>query len=352
MVVNIHHEAALTENERVEVCCEIAREKLEVGDYDGGIATLQPWWEIGEWPNHSGLTNKAAAELLLTAGVLSGLIASTKQSAGGLRPAEELLSGAIALFEQMGDKARAAEGRIELGWCYFWHGLFDLARLSLCSSLTALTENQTELRSIGLIRLAVVEHYAGRLHDAIALLTEASPLVETECPWIKGRFHLEYATTLRDLGVAEANESHYGDSLKHYQEALLEFERLGNLRYTAIVENNLGYLLLTLHRFDEADAHLQRAKTLFEQFGDAVKRAQVEETVAQLLIARGEYYLAESSIQGAVETLEDRGEDALLAEALTTQGLVLCRLGRRQEAKPILERARRVAERCGDREGA
>jgi signal transduction histidine kinase/ActR/RegA family two-component response regulator len=30
----------------------------------------------------------------------------------------------------------------------------------------------------------------------------------------------------------------------------------------------------------------------------------------------------------------------------------MCRLGRRQEAKPILERARRVAERCGDREGA
>ncbi len=41
-----------------------------------------------------------------------------------------------------------------------------------------------------------------------------------------------------------------------------------------------------------------------------------------------------------------------MAEALTTQGLVLCRLGHRQEAKPILERARRVAERCGDRESA
>jgi signal transduction histidine kinase/ActR/RegA family two-component response regulator len=32
--------------------------------------------------------------------------------------------------------------------------------------------------------------------------------------------------------------------------------------------------------------------------------------------------------------------------------LIFCRLGRRQDAKPILERARRVAERCGDREGA
>ncbi len=342
----------LTETERVEACCALAREKLEIGDYDGGVATLRRWWMFGEWPKQTGLTHKAAAELLLTAGILSGLIASTKHCAGGQRPAEELLSGAIALFEQMGDSARASEGRIELGWCYFWHGLFDLARASLSSSLTTLGSAQPKLRSIALIRLAVVEHYAGRLDDAIALLREAWPLVEAECPWIKGRFHLEHATTLRDLGVAEADERHYEDSLRHYREALTEFESLGNLRYTAIVENNLGYLLLTLRRFDEAEEHLHRAKRLFEQFGDEVKRAQVDETVAQLLIAQEDYQLAESSIKSAVNTLEDRGEDALLAEALTTQGLILCRLGRRQEAKPILERARRVAERCGDRESA
>jgi len=49
---------------------------------------------------------------------------------------------------------------------------------------------------------------------------------------------------------------------------------------------------------------------------------------------------------------ENTEEEALLGEALTTQGLVLCKLGRRHEAKPILERAQRVAERCGDNEGA
>jgi len=53
-----------------------------------------------------------------------------------------------------------------------------------------------------------------------------------------------------------------------------------------------------------------------------------------------------------MDTLEGSSEEALLAEALTTQGLVLCRLGRKQEAKPIIERARRIAERCGDRESA
>ena len=46
-----------------------------------------------------------------------------------------------------------------------------------------------------------------------------------------------------------------------------------------------------------------------------------------------------------MNTLEGSGEDALLAEALTTQGLILCRLGHRSEAKPLIERARRVAEK-------
>ena len=342
----------LTESERVESYCAIARERLEVGDYDGGVAVLQSRWHLGQWPIQAGLNSKASAELLLTAGTLSGLLASTNQFTGGQRLAEALLSGSIALFEQLGSKDRASEGRIELGWCYFWQGLFDLARASFRSSIDSLSDSQTELRSVALIRMAVVEHYAGRLHDAVRLLDEAWPLVQTQRPWIKGRFHLEHATTLRDLGVAEATEEHYYHSLQHYRQALHEFEDLGNLRYSAIVENNLGYLLLTLRRFDEAQSHLHRASDLFGQFGDQVKRAQVDETIAQLYIARKEYIQAESAIKSAVSILEDRGEDALLAEALTTQGVVLCRLEHKQEAKPIIERARRVAERCGDRESA
>jgi signal transduction histidine kinase/ActR/RegA family two-component response regulator len=352
LVINERSESDLTESERVQASCIITREMLEIGDYDGGVAVLQRWWRVGQWPTQAGLSISAAAELLLTAGTLSGLLASTNQFPGGQRLAEALLSGSIALFEQLGSRDRAAEGRIELGWCYFWQGLFDLAHGSLSSCVETLSDVQTELRSVALIRMAVVEHYAGRLHDAVRLLNQAWPLVQSQRPWIKGRFHLEHATTLRDLGVADANEEYYCHSLEHYRLALQEFESLGNLRYAAIVENNLGYLLLTLRRFDEAQSHLNRASDLFAQFGDQVKRAQVDETVAQLYIAREEYKQAESAIRSAVNTLEDRAEDALLAEALMTQGLVLCRLDHRQEAKPIIERARRVAERCGDRESA
>src|SRR5262245_929485 len=82
-VVDKHVRTRANESELVEVCCRIARERLEVGDYDGGVAALRRWWEVGEWPKQAGLNNRAAAELLLTAGTLSGLLASTNQFMGG-----------------------------------------------------------------------------------------------------------------------------------------------------------------------------------------------------------------------------------------------------------------------------
>lgn len=342
----------LSSSERVLACCILAREKLEMGDYDAGCAALQPWWSIGKWPNQSGLTDEAAAELLLTAGILGGFVASTKQEKGGQKSAEGLLSGSIAIFEQLGERIRVAEARIELACCYFWQGLFDLSRASLRSSLELIPKEEKELLSVALIRLALVEHHAGRLHDALGLLNQAQPLVLEARPWIKGRFHLEFATTLKDLGLAEHQARYFDRSEGHYEEALIEFDKLGNQRYSAIVENNLGHLLLSIRRFDQAESHLKRASSLFEQFGDQVRRAQVDETIAQLYLGSEQYEPAERSIKLAVSTLEGSGEEALLAEALTTQGLILCRLGHRHEAKPIIERARRVAERCGDREGA
>ncbi|HEV7474622.1 MAG TPA: ATP-binding protein [Pyrinomonadaceae bacterium] len=344
--------APLTPSDQVLARCTIAREKLELGDYDAGCASLQPWWTIGEWPKQEGLSQLAAAELLLTAGTLSGWVASTRHVDGGQNCAERLLSGAVALFDNLGDTARSGEGRAELGYCYYRQGLFDLARGALRSSLNDLTDRETELKGIVMIRLATLERHASRLHDAVSLLNEADRLTDYLSPWTKGRFHLEFATTLKDLGIAENRSEYFDSALDHYRDAFSHFEGIGNHRYTAIVENNHGYLLSALRRFDEAQLHLQRARKLFEELGDQVRRAQVDETLAQLYLASEQYGLAQRAVCRAVETMETSGEEALLAEALTTHGLVLCKLGRRHEAKPLLLRARRVAERCGDYEGA
>ena len=351
-VLEQFHSAPLRESEQVLACCIIAREKLEVGDYDAGCSVLRTWWKIGESPSHQGLNQRSAAELLLTAGVLTDSIARAKQVLGGQRLAEVLLSGALALFEHLGETTKAVEARIELGCCYYHQGLFDLAHTTLSSCVLTLADQDCELKAVALIRLAIVERHSGRLHEALNRLNEAAPLENLVSPWTKGRFQTEMANTLKDLGVAEDRAACLDRALAHYREASLQFEQVGNLRYLAAVENNRGYLLLTLRRFEEAQLHLQRARNLFSEFGDSVGCAQVDETLAQLHLASENYEAAERSIKLAVNTLEESGEEALLAEALNTQGLILCRLEHRHEAKPILERARRVAERCGDREGA
>ncbi len=212
--------APLTLSEQVQACCAVAREKIEAGDYDLGCAELQQWWTIGEWPKHAGLEDRAAAELFFTAGVLSGWVASTRQIRRRPKPAEGLLNGAIALFERLEEQTRAAEARIELACCYYRQGLFDLSRETVRSLLQTLSEEERELRGVALIRLAVVEGHAGRLHDALGLLNEAAPLVETSGAWTKGRFHLEFATTLKNLGIAEERNGYFDRALGHYGDAL------------------------------------------------------------------------------------------------------------------------------------
>ena len=165
--------APLTPSEQVLAGCAIAREKLELGDYDAGCNALRPWWNLSEWPRHHGLSNEAAGELLLMAGTLSGSVASTRQVNGDQEWAQALLNGAIALFEQIDEGSRAAEGRIELAACYYREGLFDLSRATLRSALGSISEDERELKVLALIRLASVERHASRLHDAQLKPTES-----------------------------------------------------------------------------------------------------------------------------------------------------------------------------------
>lgn len=341
-----------TPAEEVQIYCAVAREQIDSGNYEAACAVLQRWWTFGELPRLEGLSADSSADLLFTAGALAGWVASTRQVPRGQKHAEALLNGSIALFEQLGLKTHSAEGRIELAYCYYRQGLYDLARSTLQTSLKELSPDDYELRGAALIRSAGLERSSGCPQNALAFLNQAAEIIELTGPWVNGRYHFELATTLKELAITESCNEHISFALKHFQEGLYEFKAIGNHRYAASLENNFGYLLLNLNQFDEAEDRLVRARKLFDSLGDKVRRAQVDETLAQLHLARRQFDLAHQAISQSVETLETGGEGALLAESLTTQGVVLCRLGRRREAKRVLDRANRVAESCDDSEGA
>jgi len=342
----------LTPSEQVQIYCSIAREQVDVGNYEAACRILIPWWSYGRWPNLDELNRRTCADLLLTAGEIAGCLASTKQLPRGQRHAEELINGSIALFEQVRSPRRAAEGRIELALCYYRQGLFDLGRKTLTQVLERLSDSDWELRSLALIRLASLERHAGKLKDAIARLTEAGAIVALSGPWATARSHLELASTYKDLAVSESVAQYFDYAKRDYLRALYEFESIGHHRYVAVVENNMGLLLLTLGSDQPALTHLLRSQILFECLSDSVRGAQVNETLARLYLYRKQYGVALDLITRAVKTLELTDSEALLAEALTTKAIISNRLEQSMQAKRIFEAAYNVAERCGDREGA
>ena len=343
---------SLPSNEQVQVYCTVVREQIDAGNYEAGCKVIRPWWSFGHRPKLDGLSQQACADLMFTAGELAGCIASTKQLPRGQKHGEELLNGSIALFEQFGLPRRAAEGRIELALCYYRQGLFDIARSTLVRVLDDLSGENNDLRSLALIRLASLERHAGRLKDALTRLTEARSIVDISGPWVRGRCHLELASTYKDLAIAEEIESYFEDARNFYLKALYEFEAVGNHRLAAIAENNLGCLMLLTNRFPDAESHLLRARNTFDSFDDKIRSAQVDDSLARLYLEQGEFEKACHRIERAIQVMEAGDENALLAEALTTQGTIYLRLKRNREGKRVLEDAQRLASRCGDSEGA
>jgi tetratricopeptide (TPR) repeat protein len=106
-------------------------------------------------------------------------------------------------------------------------------------------------------------------------------------------------------------------------------------------------LLYKLARYRDAHEHLDRAGATLRRLNDAGLLAQVDETRARVFLAEKKYGEAERVIARAVETLERCGASALLADALTVQGVARARLGDYEASLGILHRAADVAEGAG-----
>ena len=346
------YSGTLSPNEEVQILCTIAREQIEVGNYDAGCLILRRHWKPGEWPKLEGVNSHAAADLLFTTGSLAGCLSSTGRIQKGQRHAEALLNGAIGIFEHLAARRAVAEAKIELSLSYYRQGLFEPARKMLLSLIDELQPGDNDLRSLAFVRLAVVERHAGHIKDSLSRLSAASRMVDQSGPLITGRYHHELAIAMKDAAIAE-NRSDYSEIVQnHFDRARYEFEAIGHLRYIAATENNHGYLLLDLGLYDEAEVHFLCAQKLFGLLEDKVRKAQVDDCLGRLYMATDRFEMAETVLDGAIASLEADDEEALLAEALTTKARLFCKQNRFNEARRILEGAWRIAERCGDNEGA
>ncbi|HMG73055.1 MAG TPA: response regulator [Pyrinomonadaceae bacterium] len=344
----------LTLVERAQLCCGLAKQFEKAGEYEAASEALSEFWPQRHGsPIIDRLDATTGAGVLLRVGALAGWLGTTHQSESSQETAKNLITRSLEIFEELGQSEGVAEAHADLAICYWREGAFDEARINLASALSRLRSENIDLKACVLIRSGLVERTAGRLNAALRYYEQAAPLVEHSADLaLKGTFHNGFAVLLRSLAVAENREDYLDRALIEFAAASYHFEEAGHERYCARVENNLGELFSTIGKFDAAHAHLNRARNLFLELHDGGSVAQVDETRARTFLAERRVQEAERSVRSAVRTLERGGEQALLAEALTTQGIVLARLGNYSRSKALLDRAVEVAETAGDLEGA
>jgi tetratricopeptide (TPR) repeat protein len=155
------------------------------------------------------------------------------------------------------------------------------------------------------------------------------------------------ALVLDKLATAEGNAERFDRAIIEYTAAIFHYERARHERYCGNNHNNLALLLYKLGRYADAHEQLDQAQLIFTRLKDPGNLAQVDETRARVLVAEKRYREAERVMAGVVKALGQGGEAALLADALTVQGLVWARMGAFDSSVETLRRAMRVAQDAG-----
>jgi tetratricopeptide (TPR) repeat protein len=336
----------LSPNERAELRCQIARQYEDTGQHEAARQVMGELWQrIGEHPNVEGLEPSIAGEVLLRAGVLTGWIGSCNQVEGAQEEARNLISEALNIFESLSYGKKILEAQTELALCYLREGRYSEARLILKNALSQLTQD-SELKAKAILRSAIVEYGSAHYQDALKILLDAAPLFERINNYtVKGSYHNQLGMIYQTL--AEAGQREYLDqAFIEYTAASFHFEEAKHKRYLANVENNLGLLYFTAHRYKEAHRHLDYARLLMESLKDRIGAARVDETRARVFLAQGHSAEAVKAAQAAVRVLE-KNEHHALAESLITYGKALARIGKCEQARVTLYWAVEISEKAG-----
>jgi tetratricopeptide (TPR) repeat protein len=326
----------------------VAGEFVHAGQYEAAREALgQLWRGVSQRPEVERMPPDVAAEVLLQCGALTGLLGAAQNVRGAQEQAKDLLAESVRMFQSLGNYQKASEAQSELGACYWRLGAHDEARVVMREALKPLSESDVELEARIHIRRTLVEISENRYHKALNILKDAEPVFASANDALKGRWHGQKAIVLDMLATAERKPALYDRAVIEYTAAIYHYEQAKHERYCARNLNNLAFLLYKLGRYKDAHEHLDRAEFIFTKLQERGSLAQVDETRARVLTAEKRYAEADRIIKNVIKIFEKGGDSALLADALTVQGIVWARMGAFENSVKVLRRAADVAEDVG-----
>src|SRR6185436_4455553 len=105
----------LSVDRHAEVCCELAKDFEDKGEYEDAREVLSGLWpHMGQRPKVNDLDQSTSAEVLLRAGVLTGWIGSRHQIADAHERSKNLITESLGIFESLSYRRKIAEAQTEL----------------------------------------------------------------------------------------------------------------------------------------------------------------------------------------------------------------------------------------------
>jgi tetratricopeptide (TPR) repeat protein len=333
--------------------CNFVKGLEDSGEYSNATQAMGEWWKgVGVRPKVDKLPADEKAAVLLRVGVLSGWLGSMQQVSGSQEKAKDLISEAATLFESAADHQSWAEARSDLAVCYWREGAFEEAKIILHDVLGSGHEFSGELLGKILLRAGNVEISTKRYGEAMELVSRATTAASNGSLLLRGKLYFHRALIQRGEGEDKNRPDLLLAAIEDYRQAAAYYEKAKHFIYVANTETNVGNVYRLLNDMENANFHFDRAIYLYTKLKDQAHAAQVYDCKARALLAEDQLDGAEAAARASVAMVRKGDAQSLMAESLTTLGVVLSRRGSFAEAVHSFVDAKEAALKVSDMESA
>ncbi len=297
---------------------------------------------------------------------------------GKAQPALEQLAAALKLFEAVGDYRGLASTCDDVGRTYWTSGRTKAA-LGFLKKAAQYRERMGDRTNLGytLANLGLVSLSLGHLEQARGYLEKAVQM-QRDRKNLVGLFE-----ALSAQGMVHVASGAIDAAVACMEEASDTARRVGNRRMQALVQNNLGEVLLLAGRLEDGEALLYKAVEGSGRLGDhailadaarnlsvaarqrndhdrALKwarrsvaaaqscdvvrtRAASHRNLGDILADGGEIEAAADAYTRAADSLQQAGETHELQACLQAHAALFMRVGRKEQAQALLDRCDTLA---------
>ncbi len=278
-----------------------------------------------------------AAELLFA----EGERLRHRPDADSWRRAEGELRRAVALWQELGDRTRHADGLYLLARTYA-HRDPQLA-IETFEATIALLDDEADhyQKAAALQRLGSLHYQAGELQRAVERYRQAIPLRAGN---LRGE-----ATTYNDLGLTHKMLGETSEALTNYRLALERFRQLDDPLNEAVALHNLGKGLLATGLLPEALDRLEQALEIRQRLELASRQAATLIAIGQVRVKHRQLDRALDAQRRALALARQAGDPNLEAVALSDVALTYIELKRFEEALDLYRQALQSFQASGNR---